>query len=165
MPPFAFGRKMADAATSGTLATLVPVVIGGAIALAGTWLGPWISERHKEKQETKKIRASKFEELVASVYEFDGWLDKERDANLANETSKQGLSPFAKLEAIAAVHFPQFDNLIRQLDHEAAKYTIWMNQIRVKIIINTLGRNPLDGYNEVIEPYAEARNKLLEALR
>ena len=106
---------MADAQSSGMLATLVPVVIGGVIALSGTWLGPWISERHKEKQERKKINASKFEELVAAVYEFDGWLDKERDANFANEASKQGMSPFAKLEAI--------------------------------------------------EPYAEARNKLLQALR
>jgi hypothetical protein len=156
---------MADAQSSGMLATLVPVVIGGVIALSGTWLGPWISERHKEKQERKKINASKFEELVAAVYEFDGWLDKERDANFANEASKQGMSPFAKLEAIAAVYFPQFDGLIRQLDQEAGKYTIWMNQTRVKIITGTLAADPLDGYKEMIEPYAEARNKLLQALR
>jgi hypothetical protein len=61
---------VADSSTSGMLATLIPVVIGGVIALAGTWLGPWISERHKEKQEKRKTRALKFEELVATVYEF-----------------------------------------------------------------------------------------------
>jgi hypothetical protein len=158
-------RDMADAQSAGMFATLVPVVIGGVIALAGTWLGPWISERHKERQEKKKVRTAKFEELVASVYEFDGWLDKERDANFANETSKQGLSPFAKLDAIAAVHFPQFDGLIQQLDQEAAKYIVWMNQTRVDIIKGTLGADPLDGYAEIIRPYTAVRNKLLEALR
>lgn len=156
---------MADASTPTMWGTLAPVIVGGLIALAGSWLGPWLSERYKDKQEKRKTRASKFEELVATVYEFDGWLDKERDACFANETSKQGLSPFAKLEAIAAVHFSQFDGLIRLLEQEAAKYTVWMNQTRVNIIQGTLGKNPLDGYTEVMEPYNAARTQLLQALR
>ena len=156
---------MADAAAPGMVATLVPVIVGGVLALAGSWLGPWLSERHKEKQEKRKTRATKFEELVATVYEFDHWLDKERDANLANEPPKPGLTPFAKLEAIAAVHFPQFDALIRRLEDEAAKYTVWMNQMRVNIIQGTLGKNPLDGYAAIIELYNTARNQLLQALR
>jgi hypothetical protein len=148
------------------LATLVPVVIGGVIALAGTWLGPGISERHKETQEKRKTRAANFVELVALVYEFDHWLDKERDANLsAADYVRQELSPFAKLEAIAAVHFPQFDKLIRELDLQADKCMIWMMGVRVNRIKGTLSDSPLDKYVELLKPYAEARNKLLDALR
>jgi hypothetical protein len=156
---------MADPPSSGMLATLVPVIIGGVIALAGTWLGPWISERHKEKQEKRKTRAPKFEELVATVYEFDHWLDRERDANLGGNYESQGVSPFAKLEAIAAVYFPQFDNLIQELNSAADRYIFWMTNVRVKYASNTLGEKPLEGFEEVIEPYNEVRNRVLKALR
>jgi hypothetical protein len=157
---------VADSSTSGMLATLIPVVIGGVIALAGTWLGPWISERHKEKQEKRKTRALKFEELVATVYEFDHWLDRERDANITGvDYVSQGMSPLAKLDALAAVHFPQFDELIRELDTAADRCVIWMTNIRLKQVSKTLGDNPLEGFREVIEPYTEKRNNLLKALR
>jgi hypothetical protein len=146
------------------LATLVPVVIGGAIALAGTWLGPWISERHKEgKRKGKRVHSSSRSWWRPST--IDHWLDKERDANLGGDYVAQGVSPFAKLEAISAVYFAQFDRLIRELDFAADRCVIWMIDKRVKRITGALGDNPLDDFPVVIEPYNETRNKLLKALR
>jgi hypothetical protein len=36
------------------LVTLVPVIVGGLIGLAGGWLGPSLLERHKEKTEGRR---------------------------------------------------------------------------------------------------------------
>jgi hypothetical protein len=77
--------------------TLVTVVIGGAIALAGTWLGPWITERHKEGTERKKRLADKFEEMVGAIYQFDHWLDTERNKALGGATGETAVSPFANI--------------------------------------------------------------------
>jgi hypothetical protein len=65
-------------------------------------------------------------------------LDKERDANITGvDYVSQGMSPFAKLEALAAVHFPQFDKLIRELDTAADRCVIWMTNIRLKQVSKT----------------------------
>jgi hypothetical protein len=121
-----------------------------------------VLQSHNEK---KKRRADKFEELVATVYEFDHWLDKERESNLGSNYAIQGVSPFAKLEAIAAVHFPQFDQLIRELELQTNECVAWMTKIRFKRMTNTLGDKPLDGYDELAGAYTGARSKLLKALR
>ena len=113
------------------LATLVPVIVGGVIALAGGWFGPWVLEGRKEKAEKKKRRAEKFEELVAAIYEFDHWLDNERTRGLGGSTSPPEVSPFAKIQAISAVHFPSFDPLIRELDNGAASYRVWIETVPI----------------------------------
>jgi hypothetical protein len=53
---------------SSLAATLIPVVVGGIIALAGGWLGPWLLEGRKEAAEKRQRRRQKFEELVATLY-------------------------------------------------------------------------------------------------
>jgi hypothetical protein len=40
-----------------------------------------------------------------------------------------------------------------------------MTNVRVKYASNTLGEKPLEGFEEVIEPYNEVRNRVLKALR
>jgi hypothetical protein len=60
---------MAEPSSPSLLVTLVPVIVGGAIALAGSWLGPLFSDRRKEAAEKRQRRSAKFEEMVAAVYE------------------------------------------------------------------------------------------------
>jgi hypothetical protein len=105
---------MSDTATIVTMwSTLVPVMVGGAIGLVGGWLGPWLVERRKEVAEKKKIRTEKFEELVATLFEYEHWLDGFRDSQMFS-TIDQLLptlppSPFGRLHAISAVHCPVFE--------------------------------------------------------
>jgi hypothetical protein len=72
---------MADASAPDLFGTLVPVVVGGLIGLAGGWLGPSLLERRKEKAEKKKLRAQKFEELVGAVVEHYHWITAKQFLN------------------------------------------------------------------------------------
>jgi hypothetical protein len=155
---------MADASSPGVVATLVTVVIGGALTLAGTWLGPWISERHKEKAEKTKKRADKFEELVAAIYEFDYWLDTERNRALGGDTSPPTVSPFAKIQAIVSVYFPQFDALVMELDGKTAGYRVWIETTNFTRVSGKLEKMP-DKLLDVLNPYSATRDKLLDELK
>jgi hypothetical protein len=91
---------MVDASWSGLATTLITVVVGGLIGLAGGWLGPWLLERRKEAAEKKRKRAEKFEELVAAVYDFDHWNENFRRSTVFGEQQISTVSPFHKLQAI-----------------------------------------------------------------
>jgi hypothetical protein len=151
-------------ASPGIAQTLVTVVIGGAIALAGTWLGPWITERHKEKTERKKKLADKFEAMVGAIYQFDHWLDTERNRALGAATSEPTVSPFAKIQAIAAVYFPRFDPLIQELDKKTSAYILWIESTNFARISGKLDKLP-DGLSEVMNPYIAALEKLRDELK
>jgi hypothetical protein len=148
----------------GIVQTLVPVVIGGAIALAGTWLGPWITERHKEKSERKKKLADKFEEMVGAIYQFDHWLDTERNKALGGTTGETPVSPFAKIQSIAAVYFPRFDPMIQELEHKTTEYRAWINAANFARTSGQLDKLP-DGFREALASYTTARDKLMDELK
>jgi hypothetical protein len=148
----------------GIVQTLVPVVIGGAIALAGTWLGPWITERHKERTERKKKLADKFEEMVGAIYQFDHWLDTERTKALGGTAGETTVSPFAKIQSIAAVYFPRFDPLIQELDKKTAGYRTWIETTNFTRMSGKMEKMP-DGFLDVLNPYLTARDKLMDELK
>ncbi len=153
---------MADASPS-MWATLLPVVVGGAIALAGSWLGPWLIEARKENSELRKLRAEKFEELVKAIYEFDHWMDRERDRALGGDAPEPTVSPFAKVQAISAVYFPNFAHLVTDLEQCTNKYVAWITAANLARVSGTLMQLP-DGLSEVLNPYVATRDKLIAEL-
>jgi hypothetical protein len=143
--------------------TLIPVIVGGLLTLAGGLIGPWALERKKEAAEKRKKRAEKFEELVAAVYEFDHWIDKLKRVYAFGETGEYGVSPFAKLHAISRVYFPQFEKAISELDAAADAYKVWMMQAgqkRTALKIESLN----EGFLDVLNPYVKKREELLSQL-
>jgi hypothetical protein len=144
--------------------TLVPVLIGGLLTLAGGFFGPLFLQERKDKAEKKKHRSEKFEELVTAVYEFDTWLDNLESIRAHGKVAEIGISPFAKLEAISAVHFPMFMKKIEELSMAAKHYQEWMattgyNRVSGQGLITN------DGLIEVYNPYLDGRNGLLDELR
>jgi hypothetical protein len=145
-------------------ATLVPVgaaIIGGVIALAGGW----VADHRRDTAEKKQRRAEKFEELVTSLYEYDRWLENMRGVQVFGAQQPPELaSPFAKIEAIAAVYFPQFTNQIDIFSLEATKYSLWMaaaGKKRLRGLTDQLDA----GFEAAYEPYLTARSALMRDLR
>jgi DNA-binding helix-hairpin-helix protein with protein kinase domain len=91
-----------------------------ALHIGRDWAGFVASARRdaaQERREARKRRADKFEELVAAVYEFDHWLDgiRNRDA-FGHDNVAETASPFAKVQSISSIYFPQFVEPIAELD-------------------------------------------------
>jgi hypothetical protein len=155
---------MADASSTEVLSTLVPVVIGGVIALAGTWLAPWISERHKETTQRKKKRADKFEELVAAIFEVDHWLDNLRQTDAFGREFASAVSPFWKLHAISAVYFPEFEGEIVELDLATSQYRLWITEAGQRRLARQVDKIN-DGFKDAYTPYSQKRDELLKAIK
>jgi len=110
---------------AGADTSLLPVIVGGLLTLGGTVAAAIVStirDEVQKRRDARKRRADKFEELVAAVYEFDHWLSgvRSRDA-FGQGVAPHTVTPFAKVQSISAVYFPQFDEAVRELDAAASK--------------------------------------------
>jgi hypothetical protein len=146
-------------------ATLVPVLIGGLLTLAGGFIGPLFLQRQKDHVEERKRRADKFEELVAAVYEFDHWIENCKQRGMFGAKDIPAVvSPFAKVQSISSVYFPRFDDAIKELDIATSKYRIWMTAAGMKRLTGKMSEIN-EGFNDAYMPYVEKREGLLIALK
>jgi hypothetical protein len=121
--------------------SLVPVIVGGLIAMGGVLISGGITlavnlmQSHNER---KKRRAEKFEELVTALFDYEHWLDVVRDMYLYSSASEtvptRPATPFSKLHAIGAVHFPDFEKKIQELNVAGIAYVTWIFAARKKKI-------------------------------
>jgi hypothetical protein len=156
---------------AGADTSLWPIILTGLFTLGGSLGGIGVGlvgaarrEAAQERRDAKKRRADKFEELVAAVYEFDHWLDgiRQRDA-FGRENVPDTVSPFAKLQSISAVYFPQFSGSIGELDIASGQYRVWIyNTEQLRLAKATL---LMAGFDGAFNPYAVKREALLEALK
>ena len=104
-------------------ATLVPVIVGGAIAVVGGVLAPAISRSLDDKSERRKKRVEKFEELVGALFEYDEWLDDIRDIRVFGREQLEPPSPLAKTQAIAAIYFHEFNGDLAEIGLSPVRMT------------------------------------------
>ncbi|WP_018317310.1 hypothetical protein [Bradyrhizobium sp. WSM2793] len=146
--------------------SLWPVIVGGLLTMCGVAVSGGVTialNRAQARDEQKKRRAEKFEQLVSAVYEFDLWLDMKEDVLARLEKIKLEISPLAKLEAISAVHFPQFLPKIDELHRASLGYIGWMTQAGAKRASGDFALH--DGLNELYGNYAQKRRELLDQLK
>jgi hypothetical protein len=151
--------------------SLWPVVVGGVLtglfALGGIGVGAVVAARRdaaQERHEKAKRRADKFEELVAGLYEFDHWVDSSRQRDAYGVDIPQTVSPFAKVQSISSVYFPQFDEAIRELDIATIQYRMWIHTAAVRRIDHDIAKVS-EGLSEAYTPYVQKRDALLGALK
>ena len=144
---------------------LLPVLVGGVIGIIAGVVGPYIIQRSKDAADRKRKRAEKCEELIGAVVEHLHWFAFMRYFFISGQGSEPTLSPIIKIEAIAALYFPQFNDLVRQLDSASKKYEVWILDVGQKRVRGEPGYEKLIGHDEVLTKYAERRDELLTELR
>ena len=145
--------------------SLWPVIVGGLLGMSGTMvgvIGATIRDAAQQRHEKTKRRADKFEELVAAVYEFDYWLTLTRQRELQKiEGITETVSPFAKVQSISSVYFPQFSKSVRELDAVSSRYVAWIYNPQDTTLSGT---GKLLEFVEIYKPYIDKREALLDAL-
>lgn len=139
-------------------ATLLPVIIGGVIGLAGGLIGPWFIETRKQEAEKKKKR-----ELIAAVHEHNHWLDTARSVRIFGSEKELGVNPITKALAIVSIYFPQFYDEMKEVDLAAAKFESWMFEAGQKRLAGD--DNFRDGHIKAYDSYARKRINILDNLR
>jgi hypothetical protein len=145
------------------LQVLLPVIVGGLIAIVGGLVGPTFVERTKAKAERERKRREKFEELVLAIYEHRHWISTMRGSKVFGHDDFLAPSPMAKIETISAIYFPVFRDQIHDLDILADKYEFWMMEARRKRLNGD--DTYVEGGTEAHRAYSEAALRLLKELR
>jgi hypothetical protein len=145
--------------------SLIPVIVGGLLAIAGGAVTTVLLHAMRTKTEKKNKRAEKYEELVAAIYEYDHWLDKRRDVRVFGEEGKLTPSPFAKMHAISTAYFPQFEDEIHELEIAVDQYELWMAKASQKRIAGEPPQSYAANFMDNYGPYLSKRHELLQALK
>jgi hypothetical protein len=119
----------------------------------------------QSRRDKQKRRAEKFEELVTSVYDFDLWLDEMENLKTWGKEAELRVSPFAKMEGIAAVYFPRFMPQIEELLTVSRPYQTWIVTAGYKRMQGSDPGEVMAGLSPAYDPYIEKREALLAAFR
>jgi hypothetical protein len=147
--------------------SLLPVVVGGLLTMGGGvvgFVGSVILGVMQNQREKQKRRADKFEEFLSAVYEYEHWMDTQKNIRCYGENLPLGISPLAKAEAIAAVYFPSCLKKIKELELPSQAYSTWMAKSGMKRIEGKISELN-DGFNEVYQPFYYSLSAVLDQAR
>ena len=112
------------------MADLGSVIVGALIASASGGGVQWYLHKIKVEDELRRLKATKYEELVTGLFEHQHWLKAKGRHYVFEATEPVGHSPFARVRAIGAAYFPIFRQRLYELDIAADKYELWAMQAR-----------------------------------
>jgi hypothetical protein len=146
------------------LESLIPVIVGGLIGLAGGIVGPPLAHWLNEESSHRKKRAEKPEDMLGFIYAHTHWIDGLRSIRVFGEHDSREPSQLPKAQAIAAIYFPHFVDDLKAYDLTARKYEIWMLDAAKRRLagdVSTL----IDGGSEAYAPYYEKYLEILATLQ
>jgi hypothetical protein len=115
--------------------SLLPVIVGGAIGVAGPVALLWF----QTKSDKKKARAAKFEELVSSIYDTDHWLDRQESYRVYGTAPEPTeTSPVGKAKTIATVYFTRLRTDVETFADAARNQEMWQLEMATKRLANPL---------------------------
>jgi hypothetical protein len=133
--------------------------LAGFFALGGIGVGAVVAARRDAAQghrEARKRRAEKLEELVVAIYEYSNWITlvyKKGD-----DTVHDPVTPFAKIQAIATIYFPQFGDLIEALSDGGSEMLLELRGNRDNEFLS-------DAAIEAYDLFAQVNKLLLSVLK
>jgi hypothetical protein len=154
---------MADASN----ASLLSVVVGGLLTMGGGvvgFIGSVILGVMQSSRDKKMQRAEKFGEFVSAVYEYEHWMDTKKNIQCYGEAHTLGISPLAKIEAIATVYFPSCSEKVRELERASMDYNQWMAQGAQKRVHGKMDEVNT-GFGDVYKPYYGSLTAVLAEAR
>jgi hypothetical protein len=147
--------------------SLLPVVVGGLLAMGGGvigFIGSVILGVMQSQREKQKRRADKFEEFVSALYEYEQWMDTQKNVRCYGENLPLGISPLAKAEAIAAIYFPSCSEKIKELERASLAYSAWMARSAMKRLDGRISELNT-GFDEVYQPFYRNLAAVLDEAR
>jgi hypothetical protein len=142
---------------------LLPVIVGGLLAVLGGAVGPFISNFLTARNAERSKRLERFEAMFTSIYTHDHWLDNKRNVIAFGEKIDLGPPPIYTTISIAALYFPSLLDPVNALDRASDSYLLWMSQAGVKRLNGETGSIG-EGMSEAFKPYRAAQLELVSAL-
>lgn len=123
---------MADPATFNPILTAVPVIVGGALAIAGGLASQFAIHRLAERREVAKLRRERIESLVKAVYAQTRWISElSRKMVFRNEDHDEPW-PLDDAMMIQDLYFPELKAEVHAVLIACLPMTKFIGEQRVK---------------------------------
>ena len=158
-----FSDKLSEKGVTPLWNVLLPVLVGGAIGVLGSFVGPYFLQRLKDAADKERKRAEKCEELIGAVVEHYHWIGDLSYFTISGQGNQPSLSPMTKIQAIVRMYFPTFDALALEFDTASNDYELWILSIGRQRARN----EPYDLSRQAgaLSQYSAKRKEFLSALR
>lgn len=149
------------------IAAAVSAAASAILLFLGALLNHLVSNaqhRREQRADKTKLRAEKFEALVAAIYEHRHWVNATRKIRAFGQPGVEVMSPMAKIEAISAVYFPELKPAIKKLSEGSHEYEMWMLEAAVRRLDGATPEQVAEGSKEARASYIRAFVSLLDEL-
>lgn len=136
------------------LITLMPVIAGGVIAIAGGVLGSVLSHLLKTSTDRRERRRTKLEEIVTLTFEVEQWLERQRDYFWWGKQAVVGVSPLDKSRSMTNLYFPELRDPMSSFWTSAVNLNQWViagGQERSDA--GEVSQAHMDSYPQAYEPF------------
>lgn len=111
---------------------LLPVIVGGGLALLGVAVGPAITQWLESRTASAAKRTQRFEELLEVLQRQDEWLELQRGVNAYGEDHEIQPEPLYRALSIAALYFPQFLPDLQEIATLSRACSLWTSQAAMR---------------------------------
>lgn len=110
---------MSEQTTASELVKLVPVLIGGILALSGGVLGQIVSYRLSRRRDRSSIRRERLEALVKALYAHGEWIKNKETTMLFRRQDHDVPTPLGEAQMLQKLYFPELtDDMISVIKAE-----------------------------------------------
>lgn len=144
------------------LLTLMPVIIGGVIAIAGGVLGTVLSHLFKTSTDRRERRRAKLEEIVTLTFEVEQWLERQKDYFWWAKQPAVGVSPLDRCRPMTELYFPELQEPMSKFWKSAVNMNQWIlagGQDKSKT--GAVSQSHIDSYPQVYEPFHRSHMELI----
>ncbi|TAV99944.1 hypothetical protein ELI24_16925 [Rhizobium ruizarguesonis] len=140
---------------------LLPVIIGGTLAILGGALSPLLSHFLTGRRARAERRIQQFEAMVSAVYEHGEWLEMHNRSFVFGEAIEPGPSPMNKVHSIAIIHFPELVAPVLRMSILGLEYQQWMAGAgKARVVGNVPGMS--EGFKKAHTGWIKAQGDFLD---
>ena len=137
---------------------LLPVLVGGGLALLGVAVGPAITQWLESRSASAATRTQRFEELLELLQRQDEWLSLNRSVSAYGEDHEIPPEPLYRAFSIAALYFPQFLPDLQEIQALSSACSLWTSQAGMRRLEGRTSEINQD-FQAVHGPYVNATDK------
>lgn len=115
-----------------SLASAIPVVVGGFLAIAGGLASQLVVHRLAERRELAKLRRDRIESLVRAVYAQTRWLSARSSKMMFRNEDHDEPWPLDEARLIQALYFPQLATETHAVHDACVPMVKFINEQRIK---------------------------------
>jgi hypothetical protein len=108
------------------LIALLPVIVGGAIALAGGVIGAGATHFFTARRDRAAAKRERLEKLVTAVHDLNIWAKKNDNYYLFGRDEVLEQPPMATVMTVTRLYFPDLKPEATALDNAVDAYVLWL---------------------------------------